>query len=284
MKIIQDLLWSLRLDYVLLFRVPGIPFSQKMYLILIKYVMYLKQRPFGLHSIPSAVTILGKRYFYDDLRGIASLQRVYCEHYLLKNHVPKDAVVIDVGANIGQFNFFARHYLQASRVLSIEPIESCFNVLKLNSGEPENCFHCAIGDENADLTIFVSRVSSQLSTSIKNPHEVYDNSFKIKSMKMKEILRGYKPGGVHVLKIDTEGSEYDVLVSAGECLNRVRVITVEMSVFRPSTGNIFKTGAFLERQGFELAALNPSDECGSATIEGIFINTASRSESANREY
>jgi FkbM family methyltransferase len=267
---LSNLRWSLRLDYIFLRKITDLTLAQRMRLIFMKYAVFLRDKIPGVPSRKTPVTIFKKRFYYDDVYGIASLQRVYCEHYLLRKYVPENAVVIDIGANIGQFNFFARHYLKASRVISIEPVKKCFELLKLNSSEPTDCFHCAVSDTDRIKTIFISSLSSQLSTYVRNPEDTYGESFEIKSIRLDELARENNTDKVHLLKIDTEGSEYDVLMSAGDFLNKVGVITVEMSVFRNSSGNLFQTGSLLQRRGFKMTVLGPIDGFGPSTLEGIF--------------
>jgi len=76
---------------------------------------------------------------------------------------------------------------------------------------------------------------------------------------------------INLLKIDTEGSEMDVLRSAGELLDKTDVVLVEMSIFRKNTGNIFAVGSFLETRGFQLHELLFAASSHPADVDGIFV-------------
>jgi hypothetical protein len=55
---------------------------------------------------------------------------------------------------------------------------------------------------------------------------------------------------IDLLKIDTEGSEYDIISSADKVLDKTKLDMIEMSIFRESAGNLFQSGILLEKRGF----------------------------------
>ena len=211
-----------------------------------------------------SASVFGRLFYYNDIFGLTSLQRVYCEHYGLKKLITQNSVIIDVGAHIGQFTFFCSHYLQARRIISIEPLVKCFNLLKLNAREPNDCMNKAVSTRQGGLTIHISKTSTQMSTSVKSSQDTYDGNVDIPTVTLDEIENGADLDRVDLLKVDTEGSEYDVLCSGRHALNKVGVIVVETSILRESAGNIFKTGTLLEENHFVLReldcfkAVNPS--------------------------
>ena len=273
MKTAKMLRWSLRLDLILLFKIRDISVAGKIYFIVLKYLLYLKNTLFGLSDAPCSATVFSKKYYYNDVYGLASLQRVYCEHYRLKQIIKNDSVIIDVGAHIGQFAFFCRHYLRAKRVVSIEPVKESFTVLRLNAGDPEDCAQAAVSNETKIVTMHVSKTSSQLSTYVKDTNDSYVASFDIQAEKLDDVVKRYDIETADLLKIDTEGSEYDVLRSGAQLLSKVNVLLVEMSVFRASLGNIFKVGAFVEEKGFKLVEFNLYENHYPVTVDGIFRNS-----------
>jgi FkbM family methyltransferase len=270
MKFIRLLRWSLKHDYTLLFRIRAIPIYQKISCIALKYLFYVKDKIVSNNTTPSRVRVFGDMYHYVDAYGIASLQRVYCESYHLKSHVKQGAVVIDVGAHIGQFNFFCRNYLKASRIVSIEPIRECYEVLKLNSRDPDDCMNIAISNERSSVHMHISKTSTQHSTYIMDDKEEYLGGFDIPAARLENVINEKQIEKCDLLKIDTEGSEYDVLLSAGNALKAIKTIYVEMSVLRKSSGNLFIIGTYLQDRGFALQELLPFNSVLAA--DGIFRN------------
>lgn len=263
--------WSLYLDYIFLFNVKGVSLSAKLRFILLKYLIYIKNRIFGLPAVPVFATVLNQKFYYNDVYGIASLQRVYCEHYRLRDVVRNSSIIIDVGANIGQFNFFCSHYLKAQRIVSIEPLSDCYEVLKQNALRPEDCRNYAISHNAETVTIYVSKTSSQMSTTVKDANDTYAKKVVVRAIDLDVLLHDADIMKADLLKIDTEGNELDVLTSAVQCLKEVPVVLVEMSVIRSSTGSMFRTGAFLEDHGFQLYELQGINTLNPGTIECIFV-------------
>jgi FkbM family methyltransferase len=275
-KLIHMLAWSLRTDYILLFRIPGISKSDSVIFILLKYYHYLRDVLLGSPQGGRSVSVFGRRYHYNDPYGLASLQRVYCEHYGLKGYVGESPVVIDVGAHIGQFNFFCAHYLKASRVISIEPIRDCYALLKMNALNAHDCINMAAGGEGSLVTMHVSQTSTQQSTYVKSSSDRYSGQFDIAMETLDAVLRRIDvPGAIDVLKIDTEGSEYDILCHAEKMLLQTRLVAVEMSVLRNSTGSIFRTGTMLEDHGFALREIDCFRPVNTSAANAVFEKASS---------
>jgi FkbM family methyltransferase len=248
--------------------------TEKLRVIAIKYVLYLKNVLIGIHAAPRMVRVFKRPFFYGDVYGIASLQRVYCEHYRLLEIIPKDAVIVDVGANIGQFTFFCQHYLKARKVLSIEPLPECYELLIMNSQTPQTCLPYAVSNDSATLTMHVPDISTQLSTTVRSGNFAYGRSMPVAAKMLDTLLTENNITSVDLLKIDTEGSEYDVLLSTVKTLPIVKIVSVEMSIFRDFSGSMFTVGKYLEEQGFQLVQLSIGGKENPSTAEGVFRRDA----------
>ena len=250
----EALIWSLKLDYEFVFHVPGIPISRKFELIVKKYWNALGDILFGFKGV-KRVSVLGRNYYYDEVYGLASLQRVYCASYGLKRLLPDHPVVVDVGANIGQFAFFCSHYLQAERVVSIEPIKECHKLPQMNSLSPSDCLNVLVSSDQGEQRFYICEGATQLSSTIRDEREFYSEGIMLVGHRLSDLIRESTLEWIDLLKVDTEGSEYDVLLSGDEVLDMVGGILVEISLFRNATGGAFDTGYFLERRHFKLASM-----------------------------
>jgi FkbM family methyltransferase len=265
----EALSWSLKLDYEFMFRVPDIACLQKVVFILKKYGIFLKSRLWGLADLNS-ITVFGLDYYYNEAYSLASLQRVYCASHKLKGLLSDHPTIVDVGANIGQFAFFCRHYLKAGRIVSIEPVKDCHELLQANAGAPTDCFNCIVSSDSGVKEFYRCTTSSQLSSCFKDVNESYTQGTLLSCRSLDDIVRECRLNKIDLLKIDTEGSEYDVLRSGAEILETVGLIMVEMSLFRNSEGNIFKTGSFLNDRSFELVAVEQWRGSMPKDIDAIF--------------
>jgi FkbM family methyltransferase len=270
LALLRMLRWSFELDCIFLFKVSGLPIIEKTRFVILKYLIYLKNRMFGVHGKHGSIKVFGSKFFYNDVYGLASLQRVYCSSYTLKALLPDHPVIIDVGANVGQFNFFCKHYLRAERVISIEPIKDCYDLLLLNSGKSADCVNKIVSTSNNEMIFYIAKRSSQLSSYIKDDNVEYIDSYSVQGARLDDILDRFDLKRADLLKIDTEGSEFEVLSSATGFLGKVDHILVEMSIFRKSSGNLFKVGGFLEERAFDLVSLATKNRERPRDVDGIF--------------
>jgi FkbM family methyltransferase len=266
---LKNLLWSLSLDFELIFRIKDISAKDKLALILLKYTKYLKDAIFGFKG-DSPVRIFQRRYYCRDIFSIASLQRVYCESHHLTKYLKTGSIIIDVGAHIGQFNFFCSHYLGAERIISIEPQQDCFETLKRNAMNTEDCIHSLISDTEGVKTFYVSHTAPQHSSYVKDPGELYQEKMEIPSRTLDSVVQEMSVHTCGLLKVDTEGSEYEVLRSAEKSMEKIDMILVELSVLRSSAGNLFATGSYIQNHGYVLAELREYSGT-QKSVDAIFI-------------
>jgi len=271
MKWFSMLLWSLKLDVEFLFLIPDLPLVERLRFVLLKYLLFVRDRCLSSRE-PRGVRVFGRRYLYDDRFGLGSLQRVYCSSWRLKRLMPEKPVVVDVGANLGQFNFFCRHYLGSHRVMSVEPIPSCFRLLELNSGVQSDCINIAVAPMAGEIYLHVAR-DSQLSSVIRDDGGDYGEPITVASLPLDSLLEERCVERIDLLKIDTEGSEMDVLRSGERVLGRCDAVLVEMSVFRKSSGNLFSAGTYLEQRGFRLRELIFDRTRSPKDVDGVFTKS-----------
>ena len=172
-------------------------------------------------------------------------------------------------SSCGAIQFFLPTVFEGKEDNKFEPLKNCFEVLKLNAAASSDCYNCAISAANKTVTMCVPAQSSQLSSYIRDEKERYINFFSVESKRLDDVLGELNITHCDLVKIDTEGSEYEVLLSARQVLDKTRFVLVEMSVNRASAGNIFTVGDFLQRQGFKLKKLLPYKE-NHSSADGIF--------------
>lgn len=82
------------------------------------------------HTLPNGLdivcqTVAEAEFFYEDI----FVKGVYSDHGLT---LPEDAVVFDVGANIGMFSLYTHYHAVRPRVFSFEPCPPLFAILRQN--------------------------------------------------------------------------------------------------------------------------------------------------------
>jgi len=121
-------------------------------------------------------------------------------------------VFLDVGAHIGKYAVRAGSKIgKEGRIIAIEPNEDNFRVLvqNLKLNQIKNCIPLNIAAYNSDveLQLFVGSDSAK--------HSVKENSSrgsqKVNARALDNVLRELKIKRVDLIKIDVEGSEYEVV-------------------------------------------------------------------------
>lgn len=197
-------------------------------------------------------------------------------------------VLIDIGANIGQFSSEIRRKGYDGKIISFEPLTSAREKLMHQASMDDNWIvhdRVALGDQNGTIDINISKNS--FSSSILPMLETHINAAsnsnyigveKTPIVKLDTISNYYlKESSNCFLKIDTQGYESQVLDGASKTLANVKGVLCELSLVKLYEGqelwqDIIKR---LEKQGFTLWSLQRGfvDTKNGRTLQmdGIFL-------------
>lgn len=179
-------------------------------------------------------------------------------------------LVLDVGANVGQFagELFEKGY--QGKVVSFEPLSSAYNQLVEKSKSKSNWVvaeRCAIGEEQGEIEINISNNSESSSIlPILKTHvdaasnSVYVDSEKVKIFKLSDLAAHYvEQSQSTLLKIDTQGYEDNVLKGAKEIIPKIKGIHLELSLVPLYEGQVLFEDMLREikSMGFSLYNLYP---------------------------
>ena len=177
-------------------------------------------------------------------------------------------LVLDVGANVGQFasSLFAAGYL--GEIVSFEPVgESYKRLVKTANINPrwQVAPQMAIGSKNGGVEINISKnsVSSSILPILSQhvtsaPESNYYSSEKVLMKKLDSWVSDkilYRP----FLKIDTQGYELEVIKGASGLLNLASGIKLEISIAKLYEGqpDYIHLISRIRKLGFELWSLEP---------------------------
>jgi FkbM family methyltransferase len=198
-------------------------------------------------------------------------------------------VVLDVGANVGQYAKRLRLAGYDGRIVSFEPVADAFAALERNSAPDElwSARRLALGDEDGTAEIHVaanSWSSSLLEMGERHlasaPQSAYVDSQTVSVARLDsvwdEIVRtGERP----FLKLDVQGFEMHALRGADEHLDRLAGVQVELALTKLYEGDPpwREVVDHLEARGFQLAGLEPGFEDPESgrmlQADGVFIST-----------
>ena len=128
----------------------------------------------------------------------------------------KDAVVIDLGANLGLFSLYAAKY--SKQVYAIEPDPELFGciikMLEFNELTNIKAIRSAVFIDNATYDFWrnSNRTMGSLHQAVKDPKFP---PIKVSAITLDKLFEDEKIDHVDLLKIDIEGSEVEVISSTG---------------------------------------------------------------------
>ena len=147
-------------------------------------------------------------------------------------------LVVDIGANNGQWISTVRNYGYKGEALCIEPLKENYMNLKANNFNNTMTLNCAIGNRNG--YIYINKASNDgKSSSILEmgsyhksaaPDIKFIGREKVKINKLSQVLKTYKHKKIY-LKIDTQGYEFEVLKSIDQkTLAKIFVFEIETNL------------------------------------------------------
>jgi FkbM family methyltransferase len=173
-------------------------------------------------------------------------------------------VVLDVGANIGQYAAELRSKGYAARIVSFEPLEDAFSMLSARCHHDPNwrAIQVALANEEGERLINVSAnsVSSSLLPALDllvraAPASRYVGKERVRVVRLDTIRdEMLLPGDRVALKLDVQGYEDEVLKGAEKTLEQVVLVESELSLVPIYAGQktLSRLVPWLERKGFQL--------------------------------
>ncbi|MDQ6481883.1 FkbM family methyltransferase [Dyadobacter sp. LHD-138] len=179
-------------------------------------------------------------------------------------------VILDVGANVGQFAQSMFDIGYNGKMISFEPIQAIFDKLekKAKGNTKWQTCHFALGDFDGTANINISALdaSSSLLPFVEDMTEVltdlyYTKQECIEVKQLDSIFEAIIPDmdTKIFLKIDTQGFEKAVLDGAKDHLERIKMVQIELSLQEIYKGELTMNQmiTYLESKGFKLWSVEP---------------------------
>ena len=193
-------------------------------------------------------------------------------------------VVLDVGANAGQYGEGLRELGYRGRLVSLEPVAEAYAELERRAAADGDweAVRVAASDADGELTLNVTSDSRSSSVLARNerfadkpgwaPKESVPVAARRLDGLLDELLR---PGERAYLKLDVQGYERNVLDGAGAALARFEAIELELSVTPLYEGQpgLTEMLPLLAERGFRPVCLEPillDDEGLLMELDGLF--------------
>jgi FkbM family methyltransferase len=191
-----------------------------------------------LNKIMRVVDVLGQKdifkYIYD-IKNFSVSSTILVSN--IKKYVHNVDTIIDVGANRGQFLFSAEKAFPNAQIYSFEPIYRLYSSIKNKiKNQNLNIFNLAISSKDGDIIFYesnYSHISSALKIDLNNKNPKYADAKvierKVASYSLSTFFKEKQLIGSILLKIDAQGLEKDILVSAGDFLQKIDYLVLELA-------------------------------------------------------
>lgn len=139
--------------------------------------------------------------------------------------------ILDIGANIGQFHLQAKKEFPNAHIFSIEAMESCEPNLKKIT---QNYIICLLSNEEKEYTFYTRKYDKVASgSSIYRENTKYFDDSQILEIKkysrmLDSVLKDRAP--YDLIKIDTQGSELDIISGGLKTCSKVKGILLEVAI------------------------------------------------------
>jgi FkbM family methyltransferase len=163
-------------------------------------------------------------------------------------------IIVDVGANIGIFTVFAAQSSPGARIYCFEPESANFHFLKRNIennalGNRVTAFQCAVASQPGERDL---GIGGSLTNSFQMAPDGA-NVAHVKCTTLAEILDNHELDSVDLLKLNCEGSEYEILEGCSkEDLSRIANIRLEYHNLEQPGRNGKSLSRFLESRGYRI--------------------------------
>ncbi len=152
------------------------------------------------------------------------------EYYVPGMENLKAPIIVDVGANVGVFSLYMKLMIPSSLLYCYEPAPNALSLFHQNVIPFDNVVlhECGLSNIGGKAQIQLNASNTGQSSLIKGSHKLL-GEVEIELRESVSIFSDNQLEEIDILKIDTEGSEVDILqnLSDGGKLNKIKFILLE---------------------------------------------------------
>jgi len=194
-------------------------------------------------------------------------------------------VVLDVGANVGQYASTIRRQGYDKEIVSFEPVKVCFDILRALSEKDAlwETRHTGIGNFDgsarinvSDNIVYSSFYQPSSSVTAFDKRAARDRTEEVRICKLDSIYT-YGPRRVY-LKIDTQGYEREVLLGVERNLDKISAVQVELGTMQlyEAQPSYIEVCRFMQDSRFSVAQIYSSEHFAAdgklLDMDIVFIN------------
>lgn len=167
----------------------------------------------------------------------------------------EDLTILDIGANVGFFSFFMLFRYPGASIYAFEPMPFNFNMLQQHTTKSrfKTLFpvNKAVAGTTGRLLLYYAgdHTFTTMASTFKNQRKVH--SLDVEAVTLEQIFTEYGLQMVDFLKMDCEGSEYDILYKTPAALfQKINALCIETHNGQQANENTASLAAFLQEHGY----------------------------------
>lgn len=203
---------------------------------LIRYLsllMFLKSESgFNVSLCPD-----NKPFYYTGIHKNVVMDHLISHISSLRNYYDSESVIIDVGASFGTFPRIANTYYPGIKAYCIEMAKISFDILQKNISSYPNikAFRLAIGGKRGSVNYNFDASFPEGAFVTKSK-----TSETVKMSTLDSFVKNNRLKKVTLVKIDTEGHEFQVLLGAKQVLKMASCFIIETGLDRSNFEKVLK--------------------------------------------
>lgn len=214
--------------------------------------LIFRTKPFSIRfHVSKSVYALFKELFMEDVYEIDALVK----------DLPSTPVVIDIGANVGFFDIQLLSKIENATIYAYEPIPA--NVRTLQNTLQQNprleqsvrLFPVAVTGKPLDkLELFAEtdETSQVVASAISGFHENNSRKITVPCTSLTDIIQNNDLQSIDFLKMDCEGSEYDIMYHTDRALiRRIKKMMIEVHDLDKDRNNISAFNQYVQALGYK---------------------------------
>ena len=216
------------------------------------------KRPLQFRTRPNAISFevsqslywVFKELFVEDFYNIKELT----------SSLPAHPIILDIGANAGFFDILVLSKLKDARIWAYEPLPSNCNLIEATIQRNQllreglQLFNLAVTGlpvESIKLYTENTGSNSEIASVFSNFDSRNTNAVTVRAQSLTSIIKENDFKKIDLLKLDCEGSEYDILYNTpGEVLRVVKKLVVEVHEIDADVNNVGALTRYLQKTGY----------------------------------
>jgi FkbM family methyltransferase len=214
---------------------------------------------FGKISVPKNMLGPFRENFLDDIYFKHIPQSIF-----YNNQHP---VIVDIGANVGFFSLAVYSKFPKAKIYAFEPHPYCFKVMQNYNQEFKRfdwkVYNQAVSNKNEEIFLNTSNLEgfTTVTSVFKKSEDI--KVFAVKAIRFDTFLKENKIGKIDFIKLDCEGSEYEILYALPkETFKIIKSLCIETHKGENEDQNLNSLNNFLKNVGYRTEILDEGSYSG----------------------